>query len=339
MIKVSVIVPVYKVPLEYLRACLDSLNAQTMQECEFIIVSDGAPDAECAICAEYAGKDSRLKFFRREHAGVSATRNYGIEKAQGEYITFVDADDVILENAIEFWYKKAKEWNSDILMTPYKEIDENSGTHPWQQESKPRINNSEMALIIQELIHPRQNSIPRGVWGKTYRHEFLISNNIFFNTFLTIGEDFIFNLHCFNKTKEISFIPDTLYSYRITPNSATRAFNPNFFHDHIAPILEVKKIYPNKYEDLLGREALDILFLSWPLCYMNPQNTESLNNRMTELKRIVNSSLFQGLIANATTKNTNILFKLERFLFKKKIIFPIWLHAIKELFFRKKDPQ
>ena len=82
MIKVSVIVPVYKVPLKYLRACLDSLTAQTLQECEFIVVSDGAPEAECAICAEYAGKDSRLKFFRREHAGVSATRNYGIEKAQ-----------------------------------------------------------------------------------------------------------------------------------------------------------------------------------------------------------------------------------------------------------------
>ena len=94
-IKVSIIVPVYKVPLEYLRDCLDSLNAQTLQECEFIVVSDGAPEAECSICEEYAAKDSRFKFFKREHAGVSATRNFGIKQALGEYISFVDSDDWI----------------------------------------------------------------------------------------------------------------------------------------------------------------------------------------------------------------------------------------------------
>lgn len=52
--KVSIIVPIYKVPLEYLRACLDSLAAQTVQECEFVVVSDGAPEAECSVCEEYA---------------------------------------------------------------------------------------------------------------------------------------------------------------------------------------------------------------------------------------------------------------------------------------------
>ena len=95
MIKVSVIVALYKVPQDYLRDCLDSLIAQNSQDCEFIVVSDGAPDKECSICEEYTKKDSRIKFFKREHAGVSATRNFGIEQAQGEYITFVDSDDWI----------------------------------------------------------------------------------------------------------------------------------------------------------------------------------------------------------------------------------------------------
>ena len=101
-IKVSVVVPVYKVPLEYLRVCLDSLAAQTLQECEFIVVSDGAPEAECSICEEYANKDSRFKYFRREHAGVSVTRNFGIEQAQGEYISFVDSDDYVKQNYLSF---------------------------------------------------------------------------------------------------------------------------------------------------------------------------------------------------------------------------------------------
>ena len=78
MIKVSVIVPVYIVPLEYLQTCLDSLIAQTMRECEFIIVSDGALETECSICENYAKRDSRLKFYKRAHAGVSATRKSAV---------------------------------------------------------------------------------------------------------------------------------------------------------------------------------------------------------------------------------------------------------------------
>ena len=66
-IKVSVVIPIYNV-LPYLRTCLDSLTAQTIQESEFIMVSDGASEEECSICNEYVAKDSRFKFFRREHA-------------------------------------------------------------------------------------------------------------------------------------------------------------------------------------------------------------------------------------------------------------------------------
>ena len=112
---VSIIVPIYKVPLEYLRACLSSLTAQTMQECEFILVSDGASKAECSVCEEYTVKDSRFKFFDQEHAGVSVARNYGIDQAQGEFITFVDADDWIEPMTCETTYAYAMQNNSDMV--------------------------------------------------------------------------------------------------------------------------------------------------------------------------------------------------------------------------------
>ena len=112
----SIIIPVYKVPLEYLRACFDSLVAQTMQESEFIIVSDGAPEAECSVCEEFTKKDSRFKFYKCNHAGVSAARNFGINQVQGEYITFVDSDDKITPNFCSSIYNKAYKWDSDILL-------------------------------------------------------------------------------------------------------------------------------------------------------------------------------------------------------------------------------
>ena len=331
--KVSVIIPVYKVPLEYLRACLDSLVAQTMRESEFIIVSDGAPEEECSVCNNYAKQNSRFKFFKREHAGVSAARNYGIEQAQGEYLTFVDSDDIIQGDAIELWYKHAKKWNSDILATNLAEISTHKNNFEkilWQPQSNAFINKLEKESILQEFVHLKEKSIPRGACGKLYHHHFLTDNNIFFDTELKIGEDLIFNLLSFNKATNISYLPTISYLYRANPYSATRAFNPNFFYDHFTPVLKIQHFFPNKYNELLGRETLDIFYLSWEHCYMHPHNPESLHNRIKKIKQIIDSIIFQNLIANTDTKDMLLFVKFELFLFKKKIIFPAWLHAIKK---------
>ena len=91
---ISVIVPVYKVE-PYLRPCVDSILAQTWTDFELILVDDGSPDNCGAICEEYAARDSRVRVIHRENGGLSAARNSGLEVAAGEYISFVDSDDLI----------------------------------------------------------------------------------------------------------------------------------------------------------------------------------------------------------------------------------------------------
>ena len=90
--KISVIVPVYKAE-SYLRCCVDSLLAQTFRDFEILLIDDGSPDKSGEICDEYARKDGRIKALHKKNEGVSSARNAGIEHAQGEWITFVDADD------------------------------------------------------------------------------------------------------------------------------------------------------------------------------------------------------------------------------------------------------
>ena len=332
--KVSVIIPVYKVPLEYLRACLDSVIAQAMQECEFILVSDGAPEAECSVCEEFAARDTRFKFFKREHAGVSATRNFGIIQASGEYITFVDSDDILLNNALEIWHRHAKKWDSDILTTNYAELNcSNCKKYLWTLNPIASINKQGIESILREFICLKPNSIPRGPWGKFYRKKFIITNNISFDTQLTIGEDLVFNFISFSKATTVSFHPEILYFYRNNPQSVTRTFSHNFYYDRIAPLLKIQFLFKNRYNDLLGREILDIFFQSWQHCYLHPQNKESLPIRIKHLKQILNSNLFQNQIARADTSNMVFILKLEYFLFKRRIFFPIWLHAIKAFLF------
>lgn len=115
-IKVSVIVPVWNVE-KFISKCLDSLVNQTLKEIEVIVVNDGSPDNSQKIIDEYIKKyPNKLKSFVKENGGQGSARNLGIEKAKGEYLSFIDSDDWIELDALEKMYNLAKKENSDIVI-------------------------------------------------------------------------------------------------------------------------------------------------------------------------------------------------------------------------------
>ena len=100
MPKISIIIPVYNTE-NYLHCCIDSILAQTYTDFELLLIDDGSTDKSSKICDEYAEKDSRIRVIHKENGGANAARKLGIEKANGEYVIFVDSDDSILQNGIE----------------------------------------------------------------------------------------------------------------------------------------------------------------------------------------------------------------------------------------------
>ena len=114
MPKISVIMPVYNVE-RYLRECLDSVRAQTFTDWECICVDDGSTDASSAILDEYAAKDSRFRIFQREHSNAGAVRNFGMTKATGDYLAFLDSDDVFSPWIFETLFGKAEETGADVV--------------------------------------------------------------------------------------------------------------------------------------------------------------------------------------------------------------------------------
>lgn len=333
MIKVSVIVPVYKVPLEYLQACLDSLMVQTMQECEFILVSDGAPEGEVSVCKKYTVEDSRFRFFNREHAGVSAARNYGIRMAQGEYISFVDADDWIERNALELLYQYATTWNSDIISTNYIMYRNNaSHTILWSNLPKEKLDGNDVNRVLNEFISLKDNSIPRGVCAKLYKKSFVDKIQVHFDENIKIQEDTLFNQICFSKATNISYLNTLLYHYRENLQSTTRRYRKNYLEEHIQAMMEIEKISNYQQKPLIGKEFARHFYLSWDYCYMNPKNTDNFFTRMRDLSKVVCSNNFQFLISDIDSRSMSIPIRFELFLFKKKIFFPIWLHGLKKLF-------
>lgn len=328
MFKLSVIIPVYKVPLEYLRVCLNSLVSQTLQECEFIIVSDGAPDTETSICEEHAKKDSRFKFFKREHAGVSAARNFGLTQAQGEYICYVDADDFLYsKSSLERTYEIVQKNNSDIILFDW--ITKGKDPLSLWPEDKTILSDTEKEECLKQLISMENPAFSGAPWAKLYNRTFLTKKNILFNPKCIIGEDLVFNYEAFYKASKISYVKEIFYTYVIHKESTIQRYRPNCLPVLLNHIEELKKLSNEKYLSLIGKESLKMLYFSWHRCYMHPKNKETYFNRMKELSNIILSNRFQELIQSVDTTNRNLLFKVETWLFQHKITFPIWLHGLK----------
>ncbi|SMG22659.1 glycosyltransferase [Fibrobacter sp. UWB13] len=334
MIKISVIVPIYKVPLEYLRNCFDSLIVQTMQECEFILVSDGAPEAECSICETYSLKDSRFIFFNREHAGVSATRNFGIEQAQGEYITFVDSDDWIEKETYSLAYNYAKENDSDIVLWDQCHFfEKNKICGKYQNESIKKMTYAQKNTLIEDSIFTKSidQSSAAMVTCKLFRKSLINNHNIRYNSDLIISEDRLFNITSYTHSNNISYFNSALYHYRIHPNSLAHKYTPKAFEEYIAFIEHFPQEIKDNYLRSISSEIIRCFFLSWNNCYMHRKNLSPFKERMREIIENTKTSQFRQAICYYDTNNFSKIIQLELFLIKHNIYLLIYLHGIKSL--------
>lgn len=115
MIEISIIVPVYKVE-KFLAECIDSILYQSFKDFELLLVDDGSPDRSGEICEEYAKSDSRIKVLHKNNGGLASARNFGLDSASGNYVIFVDSDDILADNALEILHNEIIENEADIVL-------------------------------------------------------------------------------------------------------------------------------------------------------------------------------------------------------------------------------
>ena len=331
--KVSVIVPVYKVPLEYLRACLDSLQAQSMQESEFIIVSDGAPEAETSICEEYVNRDSRFKFFKREHAGVSATRNYGIDQAKGEYITFVDSDDKITENFCEVIFKKAKEWNSDILLFDHISQNRNDINHYHLYKHDIAIATPlQYRDLLARIYFPIANNglILAGVCCKAYRQSFIKENYLQFQPELHYSEDQFFCLNAFLKTNKISYLANSPFYIQVCRyNSASQTYKVNYekeIYFYLESINRISKTHSDLISpELFHNRTIQCILYTLDKCIYRPDKNISIIQRKSTFFSFLNNPYCKESLINFNKNYFSLTEKIACHLCQKKAFWTLFL--------------
>lgn len=209
---VSVIVPVYNGETEMNR-CIDSILNQTYKEIELILIDDGSVDSSLSICRNAAKNDQRIKVLHQENKGVSAARNLGLKWAEGEYVTFVDADDYIAPDYVEKLYLMIKHNRCNLSMCNYVEVCDG-------KEDKINIINTDGIMRSVELIEDTLYGRDEGgfCWGKMWRKSFL--RHEFRN--YRYCEDVLFCIENLKYGNErIAVISKPLYYYVRTGSSVT----------------------------------------------------------------------------------------------------------------------
>ena len=207
---VSVIVPVYNVE-KYLSDCIESITNQTYRQLEIILVDDGSTDASGDICDEYGKKDERIQVIHKENGGLSDARNTGLDRCTGEYIAFVDSDDIVSVRFIEYLHKT-------ISMDSYDIVSLIKSARFWDDGvQKPLFDETESYKT--EVLNPTQalrkmyyQTIPTGIPHRLYKRK------IFDSIRFPVGylyEDLATSYKLFMNAKRIAAISSVLYGYRL----------------------------------------------------------------------------------------------------------------------------
>lgn len=211
-IELSVILPMYNVA-KYLDQCIKSVTQWDAEYIEFLFVNDGSPDNSREIVLDYAKTDKRIKLLDKENGGCASARQWGLDRAKGRYVGFIDPDDFIDESMFRKLLRSAMIGNYDISYCGYKEYYENTG------ETKEAIDvlgwpydrGVSDEKKIQELVAFCRVAIWRGI----YKMDMLKNNNIHFYTDLRRFDDLPFKVETFAAARSVITVNEPLYFYRL----------------------------------------------------------------------------------------------------------------------------
>ncbi len=234
----SVIVPVYNVE-EYLAECLDSIINQTYKDIEIIVVDDGSTDNSGLICNEYAAKYDKITVYHKQNGGLSSARNYGIERANGKYLSFIDSDDFIDKDMFYILMNLATINDADIVMCGYIKY------------TSKEINEHQKFLEKDTTVYKNQEVLLRFytefcAWNKVYKKKLL--NNIRFPEG-KLYEDARTMYKIAYQAKIAVVYPKCLYYYRQRNSSIMNTFSTKNYFDRISVWDEIYDFMRGKVSD------------------------------------------------------------------------------------------
>lgn len=244
---ISVIIPVYNVE-RYLNDCVNSVINQTFRDYELILINDGSSDESGNICNTYAEKLDKIKVIHKRNGGLSSARNEGLSSASGDFIVFVDSDDILPLNALDTIYCELKNGNTDVVIGSCVRFTEQGQKRDYNRIKIAETISGEKALCL--LLEGKKINI--SVCGGGYK------SSLFKGLGFTEGiicEDWELLPKLYSKIKTVKLIPDLLYYYRENPQSIMgnimKKNNPQVIEVAESVITAIRKNSPHLYLETL----------------------------------------------------------------------------------------
>lgn len=229
----SIIIPAYNANA-FLPNALESICSQEYPNFEILLINDGSTDNTEDICRHYARLDKRISLISKNNEGVSIARNRGLDIAKGEYILFIDADDILYPNALSALYNSLISVKIDYLRYEYQTIDEKGNSLYPNYKAKLRKKVSNQTLDAADCI----TRIVRNeyfLWSGIFRKEIIDKYHLRFMEGCTYNEDTLFMLQFFMHSKTHIYLPPILYGYRKSEGAVTARFTEKNY-------LDIKKV-------------------------------------------------------------------------------------------------
>lgn len=234
MAKISIIIPVYNVE-RYLKRCVDSIQNQTFADIEILLIDDGSTDLSLDVCKKIAKSDERIKVFHKENGGLSDARNYGLDHATSNLIMFVDPDDWLEVDAIDYLYRLMNKYNADFAMAENRRTTKYSKVKQQLSVNESLLSQHE---FLEKLFKINTQVNVQYAWAKLYNKK--LFQNVRFPVRLT-NEDVQTTFEITLNTTRIAYSTKIIYNYFINPNSITTQIFSNKRLDLITIWLNVVK--------------------------------------------------------------------------------------------------
>lgn len=244
----SVIVPVYNVE-KYIGRCIKSILEQKFADFELILVDDGSTDTSGQICDQYALQDKRIYVLHQENGGVSSARNAGLQRAQGEFISFLDSDDTVESNYLSCMAEVDSD--VDLVVCGVKNV------FPTGECSiKLYYNNKLIGCIKKEFILDAiENRAIDFVYAKRYKRRLIEKNKIYFDEQMNLGEDTCFVVNYLCGSNSIKYVTETPYRYHNYEQNTLSTFEQNYVNKLLSMNEKIAKVLEKRYGEIINTEV------------------------------------------------------------------------------------
>lgn len=253
---ISVIIPIYNAE-KYLAMSLRSLQNQSYKNFEALMINDGSTDNSEKIAAEFAAHDTRFKLFNQQNQGGSASRNQGLKQAKGEYIAFLDNDDIYAPQHLEILLANMQNHDADVSCCTYIKF-YGDGNYIFDKQTNSRVFISTNPFIDKFV---RKKKIEMLMWCKLYKKN--LFENIKFSEDLPAINDILLNIEILLKAEKLVYCREPLIAYRIVENSQTnkRLSDKRIAEYAVLPhlIMALSRQYP-MHKKLLNKTAARYAF-------------------------------------------------------------------------------